>query len=205
MLRRTKIALVMVQPAGAESKGGLDTTTAARPESLLAVEKRPESLSGTIIREWHPQSKIPGRLARRKTLTRFLLWRGPLVPTAPLNSSIGAGWITPASLRKRHQIGAAALHTEDRDRLLDCWRHLLDSGEAGEIEARLRRYDGDYRWFLFRVEPVRDNRGGILKWYGANTDIEDRKRAEALLAAEKRTLEMIANGASLVDILERLC
>jgi PAS domain S-box-containing protein len=100
---------------------------------------------------------------------------------------------------------AAALHTEDRDRLLDFWRHLLDSGEAGEIEARLRRYDGDYRSFLFRVEPVRDNRGAILKWYGANTDIEDRKRAEALLAAEKRTLEMIANGACLADILEGLC
>jgi formate hydrogenlyase transcriptional activator len=99
----------------------------------------------------------------------------------------------------------AALHTEDRDRLMDFWRHLLDSGEAGEIEARLRRYDGDYRWFLFRVEPVRDNHGGILKWYGANTDIEDRKRAEALLAAEKRTLEMIASGACLADILERLC
>ena len=99
----------------------------------------------------------------------------------------------------------AALHTEDRDRLVDFWRHLLDSGEAGEIEARLRRYDGDYRWFLFRVEPVRDNHGGILKWYGANTDIEDRKRAEALLAAEKRTLEMIASGCCLADILERLC
>src|SRR6266481_6697206 len=100
---------------------------------------------------------------------------------------------------------AAALHTEDRDRLMDLWRHLLDSGEAGEIEARLRRHDGDYRWFLFRVEPARDDHGGILKWYGANTDIEDRKRAEALLAAEKRTLEMIASGASLADILERLC
>ena len=87
---------------------------------------------------------------------------------------------------------AAALHAEDRDRLMDFWRHLLDSGEAGEIEARLRRYDGDYRWFLFRVEPARDNRGDIFKWYGANTDIEDRKRAEALFAAEKRTLEMIA-------------
>jgi PAS domain S-box-containing protein len=99
----------------------------------------------------------------------------------------------------------AALHTEDRDRLMDFWRHLLDSGEAGEIESRLRRYDGDYRWFLFRVEPVRDNHGDIFKWYGANTDIEDRKRAEALLAAEKRTLEMIANGACLADILERLC
>src|SRR6202162_4977756 len=99
----------------------------------------------------------------------------------------------------------AAVHTEDRDRLMDFWRHLLDSGEAGESEARLRRYDGDYRWFLFRVEPVRDNHGGIFKWYGANTDIDDRKRAEALLAAEKRTLEMIASGASLAEILERLC
>ena len=99
----------------------------------------------------------------------------------------------------------AALHTEDRDRLMDFWRYLLASGEAGEIEARLRRYDGEYRWFLFRVEPVRDNHGDIFKWYGANTDIEDRKRAEALLAAEKRTLEMIASGACLADILERLC
>jgi PAS domain S-box-containing protein len=98
-----------------------------------------------------------------------------------------------------------ALHPEDRGRLRDDWGHLLVSGQAGEIEARLRRYDGEYRWFLFRAEPVRDNDGKIFKWYGANTDIEDRKRAEALLAAEKRTLEMIANGARLVDILESLC
>jgi PAS domain S-box-containing protein len=98
----------------------------------------------------------------------------------------------------------AAVHAEDRDRLIAFWP-LLTSGEAGEIEARLRRYDGDYRWFLFRVEPVRDKHGNIFKWYGANTDIEDRKRAEALLAAEKQTLEMIANGASLPDILEKLC
>jgi PAS domain S-box-containing protein len=60
---------------------------------------------------------------------------------------------------------AAALHTEDRDRLMDFWRHLLDSGEAGEIEARLRRYDGEYRWFLFRAEPVRDNHCVDETWY----------------------------------------
>ena len=83
----------------------------------------------------------------------------------------------------------AAVHTEDRDRLMDFWRHLLASGEAGEIEARLRRYDGDYRWFLFRVEPLRDNHGNIFKWYGANTDIEDRKRAEALAIEEIRNSE----------------
>jgi PAS domain S-box-containing protein len=99
----------------------------------------------------------------------------------------------------------AALHPEDRGRLMEYWRHLLASGETGETEARLRRYDGEYRWFLFRAEPVRDNEGKISKWYGANTDIEDRKRAEALLAAEKRTLEMLAGGARLADILENLC
>ena len=98
-----------------------------------------------------------------------------------------------------------AIHPEDRNRLMDYWRRLLASGEAGEIEARLRRYDGEYRWFLFRAQPERDNRGVIAKWHGANTDIEERKRAEALLAAEKRTLEMLAKGARLADILESLC
>jgi formate hydrogenlyase transcriptional activator len=83
----------------------------------------------------------------------------------------------------------AAVHTEDRVRLMDCWRHLLASGEPGEIEARMRRCDGEYRWFLFRVEPVRDNHGNIFKWYGANTDIEDRKRAEALAFEEIRNSE----------------
>jgi PAS domain S-box-containing protein len=100
---------------------------------------------------------------------------------------------------------AVALHPEDRGRLMDYWRHLLASGEAGEIEARLCRFDGEYRWFLFRAEPLRDDSGDITRWYGANTDIEDRKRAHALLAAEKRTLEMIAEGARLADILENLC
>src|SRR5712692_10063869 len=98
-----------------------------------------------------------------------------------------------------------AFHPEDRESLMDFWRRALASGEAGEIEARLRRYDGEYRWFLIRAEPLRDNHGDVFKWYGANTDIDDRKRAEALLAAENRTLEMIASGASLEEILERLC
>jgi formate hydrogenlyase transcriptional activator len=98
-----------------------------------------------------------------------------------------------------------AVHPEDRGGLVDYWQLLLASGEPGQIEARLRRYDGEYRWFLFRAEPVRDNHGRIVKWCGVNTDIEDRKRAEALLAAEKRTLEMVANGARVTDILESLC
>src|SRR5260370_24960765 len=109
-----------------------------------------------------------------------------------MDRALGSGW-------------TAAVHPDDLDQLTDIWRAQLASGQAGEIEARLRRYDGEYRWFLFRAEPLRDNHGNIFKWYGANTDIEDRKRAESLLAAEKRTLEMIAGGAPLIGILLSLC
>ncbi len=79
-----------------------------------------------------------------------------------------------------------AIHPDDLPQLLDVWQGLLVSGKSGELEARLRRADGVYRWFLFRVEPLRDPQGTIVKWYGTNTDIDDRKRAEALLAAENR-------------------
>src|SRR2546425_2211409 len=98
-----------------------------------------------------------------------------------------------------------AIHPDDLPRLLDVWQGLLVSGKPGELEARLRRADGVYRWFLFRVEPLRDPQGSIVKWYGTNTDIDDRKRAEALLAAENQILEMVATGRPLAVILDGLC
>jgi len=107
-----------------------------------------------------------------------------------LEEALGWGW-------------TAAVHPDDL--LIDRWRAVLASGQSGEIEARLRGHNGEYRWFLLRAEAVRDNRGEVFRWYGACTDIEGRKRAEALLAAETRTLEMIAGGAPLTDILLRLC
>src|SRR6266852_4581773 len=72
----------------------------------------------------------------------------------------------------------AAIHPDDLGRLTDAWQSILVSGELGETEARLRRFDGAYRWFLFRANPLRDESGKIVKWYGTNVDIEDRKRAE---------------------------
>jgi PAS domain S-box-containing protein len=71
-----------------------------------------------------------------------------------------------------------AFHPDDLPPLMKKWQELLVSGEPGEIEARLRRHDGMYRWFLIRVEPLRDEAGNIVRWYGTSTDIEDRKRAE---------------------------
>jgi PAS domain S-box-containing protein len=98
-----------------------------------------------------------------------------------------------------------ALHSEDLSGLVDYWRSVLASAKPGEIEGRLRRFDGVYRWFLFRATPSFDNHGKIVKWFGTNTDIEDRKRAELLLAGEKLVLEMTVEGDSLESVLEALC
>ncbi len=84
----------------------------------------------------------------------------------------------------------AAVHPDDLNRLVEYWLSILPSGQPGEIEARLRRFDGQYRWFLFRANPLCDESGKIVKWYGTTTDIEDRKQAEyKLRRSEGFTLE----------------
>ena len=73
------------------------------------------------------------------------------------------------------------VHPDDLDLYLRNWRPSLVSGDPVEFETRVRRADGEYRWFLARAVAQRDERGNILKWYQVLTDIEDRKRAEQAL------------------------
>src|SRR6267378_3604782 len=87
-----------------------------------------------------------------------------------------------------------AIHPEDLPKWLGQWRSLLASGAGGEIEARLRRHDGTYRWFLIRVEPLQEESGEILRWYGTNTDIEDRKRTEEKLREDEREIRRITDA-----------
>src|SRR6266446_4698078 len=74
-----------------------------------------------------------------------------------------------------------------------------------EIEKRLLGKDGRYRWFLFRYRPMLNEEGAVVSWYATATDIEDRQRTESLLSAEMRALQMIADGASLTDLLNHVC
>src|SRR2546427_637214 len=87
-----------------------------------------------------------------------------------------------------------AIHPEDLPKWLDEWRTLVASGEGGEIEARLRRHDGVYRRFLIRVEPLQDESGEIVRWYGTNTDIDDLKQTEAKLREDERELRRITDA-----------
>jgi PAS domain S-box-containing protein len=70
------------------------------------------------------------------------------------------------------------IHPEDLPRVVEKWLADFAAGKASEDELRLRRVDGEYRWFLMRTMALRDERGNVIKWYGVSIDIEDRKRAE---------------------------
>jgi PAS domain S-box-containing protein len=97
------------------------------------------------------------------------------------------------------------VHPDDLPMVTAAWRRAVETGEAYDIEHRMRRADGIYRWFQVRGLPLRDAQGRVTRWYVLETDIDDRKRAEALLAGEKQLLEMVADGHSMSEILEALC
>jgi PAS domain S-box-containing protein len=105
-------------------------------------------------------------------------------------------WLDYAGMTAAQAVGwgwAAAIHPDDRAGLVDYWQSCLVAGLPVETEARMRRYDGAYRWFLFRASPVRDESGAIVKWYGTNIDIEDRKRVEEALRASERSWRQIVD------------
>jgi formate hydrogenlyase transcriptional activator len=86
------------------------------------------------------------------------------------------------------------VYPDDLDRLLREWLALVEARKPGELETRIRRYDGEYRWFLIRVVPQLDAEGNLVRWFGSNTDIEDRKRAEKKLVEEERELRRITDA-----------
>ena len=106
-------------------------------------------------------------------------------------------WLDYAGMSAEQAQGggwAAALHPGDRKRVVDYWRSCLASGTPVVTQARIRRFDGSYRWFLISANPLRDESGDIVRWYGTNIDIEDRKRAEQEL---KRSEAFLAEGQRL--------
>jgi len=95
----------------------------------------------------------------------------------------GAGW-------------QSAIHPQDFVCYFEKWRTSVASGQLFEDEARFRRAaDGEYRWFLVRGVPFRDQHGKIVKWYGTLTDIEDRKRAEQ----ERERLRQLEAGLAHIN------
>ena len=84
-------------------------------------------------------------------------------------------------------------HPDDLQRTIDRWNYSLKTGEPYEIEYRLRRHDGEYRWFLGRALPVKDEHGKIEMWLGTNTDIHKQKQFEEAIRETKEKLQQSEN------------
>src|ERR1700747_2507962 len=86
------------------------------------------------------------------------------------------------------------VHPDDLDRLIREWLALLNDPKPGELETRIRRHDGEYRWFLIRVLPEFDAEGNVVRWLGSDTEIKNRKRAETKLLEDEREFRRITDA-----------
>jgi PAS domain S-box-containing protein len=103
-------------------------------------------------------------------------------------------WLEFVGLRLEDLEGwkwTAVIHPDDVTALVARWRACLESGRPLEIEARVRRADGVYRWMLHQKQPLRDAEGQIVRWYGSSVDIDDRKRAECKIDEQQPEIRQI--------------
>jgi formate hydrogenlyase transcriptional activator len=102
---------------------------------------------------------------------------------------------TGLSMEDGPDITRVIVHPDDAPSAIAMWsREILPAAKPGQSEVRLRRHDGEYRWFIVRVEPMRDEQGNVVQWYGTNTDIDDLKRAEARLRQDEQELRRITDA-----------
>jgi PAS domain S-box-containing protein len=157
---------------------GLEQRVAERTRQLTSVNEE-------LRREIAERQRIEDDLRRSEDHMRLVIDTIP----ALVWSKLPDGSADFLNLRFREYTGLSveeglgegwlkAIHPDDGASSIDVWRAAFAGGKFFELEARLRRADGEYLWFLFRGAPLRDEAGKIVKWYGTSTDIDDRKRAE---------------------------
>jgi PAS domain S-box-containing protein len=166
-----------------------------------------QQAKAALEKAFHEIKKSEGRLRMVIDTIPSMVWSG--LPdgkfdfvSQPWLRYLGCSW---EELSVRGGLVSASVHPDDVEESVDRWNATRATGRHTDHELRMRGADGQYRWFLARALPLRDEQGNIVRWYGTATDIEDRKRAEMLLGGEKRLLEMIARGDSLALILDALC
>ena len=118
---------------------------------------------------------------------------------------INQHWLdyTGLSFEEEIEEPTRAVHPEDLPRVMEKWLADLPAGKSFDDEMRLRQAGGEYRWFLVRTVPLRDELGNIIKWFGTSTDIEDRKQAEDALRRSLDELRALAGRLQSVREEER--
>jgi formate hydrogenlyase transcriptional activator len=101
----------------------------------------------------------------------------------------------------RNWAASDAVHPDDLPNVTATLHASIETGEPSEVELRLRRADGVYRWFLLRRAPHRDDAGDVVRWYAVHTDIDDRKRAEDASRASEENLRQMLDSTPQIIVL----
>ncbi|MBJ6111360.1 PAS domain-containing protein [Hymenobacter sp. BT523] len=146
------------------------------------------------LRAAQEAAKAQAALAEEQDRTRFVLENLPvLIWTADAQGQrdyFNSRWLDFTGHPLEKQIGVQwvdSVHPDDRSRVLSTWQRSVDTGDLYQVEYRLRRHDGQYRWILVRATPRRDAEGRISMWVGGATDIhEQRQMVQELLQANEQ-------------------
>jgi len=168
----------------------LDHRVAQRTQELTSANEQLHGARAALEQAFHELRKSEAKLRRVIDAIPTIAWCN--LPDGP-NEFLNKSWHEYTGLSPEQSQGwgwQSAFHADDLPALMKRWQQMLLTGERGEIEARIRRHDGVYRWFLIRAEAFFEG-SRLVRWYGTSTDIDDRKRAEDALNKARAELAMV--------------
>lgn len=181
-------------PSGRRVSGPWRVVSTAQGERLLETISDAIGFSGrraVLFTAWDVTDRVHAEEALRESEEnyRYTIELSPQIPWI----ADASGKIIEISPRWRHLVGMsqedslgmgwlAAIHPEDAPRLTAAWVHAMTCGEPLDVESRFRLRDGSYRWFRSRAAARRNANGSIMRWYGTDEDIHERKLAEQQIA-----------------------
>src|SRR5262249_31374070 len=169
------VGATLFKPGGDEGVAFvLDLSERKRAEQALQLQTTLDSIPAMAYR-----TRVDGSV--EYVNKRWLDYTG-----VSLDQALGWQWL-------------ALIHPDDAPRQRDVWLQTWASEKPGEAEARMRGSDGSYRWFLIRAEPVRDEAGAVVAWYGTSTDIQDLKTAESALRRSEAELANVRHVQQTLD------
>jgi PAS domain S-box-containing protein len=175
----------------------LSETLGSAVQRILAAEALEESVQEfTTLAETMPQIVWT---TRPDGWTTYFNQNWTIYTGIPTEEGLGYGWVKP-------------IHPEDQQRVSAAWQEATSKVASYSLESRLRRADGEYRWWLIRGEPLRNEQGEVVKWFGTCTDIDSLKRAELQIIQTNRALKLLSDcGEALihaedeVSLLRKVC